>query len=275
MSKHHANKKPKGNYFRELDKVILKTTGAGKEKRNITLNQLFNLLSRKSINDNDICQKDNNINKYIIEDARTLLIAKFPGLYADYIEGWPKSTHSFLLDQNLQRDLSINLWHDFGRATHTEIEGMDKAVDSIVWKWAVENNIKAIITNDLAMGNIKKDLGAIAVKHAHDTSDKDAKNLPFIIQVESQITDDVNTILKNNKGKINYHIENRTTPYIYLTAKKCVTGPSYEDIAKYKWPVIQGMINDLSYSLKLERQSRSAASPSSDQAPIARRHHGC
>ncbi len=256
----------------ELDSTVLKTVLVkGGKVRKVTLRDVFNHLSNKRLNDNAISKKDPDISHNDIKAARSILISKFPGLYADHVEGWPATVHHFLIDENLSKLFAISLWHAFGRATHTEHADLNGAKDPQVWRWAIKNKIKAIVTRDKRMINAKEDLGLIAVKNAYDLLHREtprrcklkAEDLPLLIQIEAEHSESVSEILEKHKETILNHLENRTVPYILLTKEQCVIGPTYEDIEKYDWFVIKGMIASIDKSAKEARQQKnSSASPS-------------
>ena len=256
----------------KLEKSVVRTFNARDNSTpiyKIALKEVFNHLAK--CHSAPKRKKKSNLPSGIfpetLEYTKGFLIARMPGLYADMIGGWPRSTHKFLIDENLPSSLGVDLWDSFGRATHTNFENLNGEKDKRVWEWAKGNEVSAIITRDRRMSDLG-DLGLIAVKHAHDLLRKRKKhdhpiqmpNLPLIIQIDSRSKKSVHTLMKLHKSEISAHLERRNTPYIFLTDEKCITGPSYDDVGKYNWETIKYMASDIIE--KSKKKNYSSASPS-------------
>ncbi|PJB69073.1 MAG: hypothetical protein CO093_11390 [Alphaproteobacteria bacterium CG_4_9_14_3_um_filter_47_13] len=254
-----------------LGKRILKTVlpkDENNEAITITLRDVFNALAAKNGNDEKVIREYKHISHNTIAAARELLIARFPNLYADHIAGKSKTPHYFLIDANLSTTLSTGLWHEFGRATHTKYEGLSTCNDQDVWQWAIRHKLSSIITCDKRMSDHTKDLGAIAVKHTHDILYKNktskastkAGSLPLLIQIPSESELSKQDLLQLHRKTIMQHLENRTTPYIFLNEKECIIGPTYEELARHSWETIKSMTKDIWE--KTRPQTCPSASPS-------------
>jgi len=223
---------------------------SGAPPQEISLRQIFNSMAR----DSGIRGMEESVQQgqkvFIkckktpaVEMGRAFLIAKFPGLYADFVAGWPGTSRRFLIDENLSMTLAGKLWKDFGRATHTNLENLGGRKDQEVWRWAVHNNIDAIISCDMRMRDHEKDISLIAVHETFEALCKakhagvgiDTKSLPLIIQIETISTENATDILEKHKEFVLKNVRTRTTPYIYLTNDLTVCGPSYDDIREKDW----------------------------------------
>lgn len=263
------------NQLEKLDKTVVRTFDPRDEHSPIykkPLRDVFNCLAKQKNKSKKAQKKQklpNGIYPETLRHTRSYLIARLPGLYADNIGGWPFSTHRFLIDENLPSTLSIDLWRNFGRATHTNFEDLNGKKDDKVWSWASGNSISAIITRDRRMSD-QNDLGLIAVKRAHDLLRKRKKitypvempHQPLLIQIDSKSRKSVLSLMRIHKEDIMKHLERRTVPYVFLTDTHCITGPSYTDIAKYDWTTIKQMASDIIGKTKTRPQTSPSASPS-------------
>ena len=249
--------------FKFLDQRVLddeSNDGAAQEAQ-VTLRQVFNELAKGNSN-RQITQNNPEISGHVINIARLKLIAKSPGLYADYISKWPGSSKVFLLDECVSRYAAISIWEALGRSMHTKYAGLNSAKDNDVWAWAKKNKVDAIITHDHSVTFYDKDLTLIAVKNAHDLLKRRPEfhhpttmpRLPLIIQLEMKKASDAVALLKQHKQTIIEHINNRTHPYIFLREDRFIEGPSYTDIARINdWDTLHRMTQNI---LRKEIRSR-------------------
>lgn len=253
----------------------IRSKRSGTPPQEISLRQIFNSMTR----DSGIRGMEESVQqgrKVLIkckktpaaEMGRAVLIARFPGLYADFIAGWPGTSRRFLIDENLSMTLAGKLWKDFGRATHTNFENLDGRKDQEVWRWATNNNIDAIISSDMRMRNHETDLSLIAVHETFQTLKNakahnieiDTKDLPLIIQVELNSTQEVGNILEKHKEFILKNVRTRTAPYIYLGNDLAVCGPSYDDIREKDWDGVLATIRDIKNAVRPARPPRNPPS---------------
>ncbi len=257
----------------KLDETVVETFNPRNEESAIhrkSLRSVFNHMAQSAGSQISL-RRPKGIYPETIRFTTSYLIAKMPGLYADHIGGWPGSSHRFLVDENLPKDMGSHLWQAFGRATHTYYEGLNGEKDDKVWRWAVQSRVSAIITRDRRMTD-NGDLGLIAVRHAYDLLRKrknvsfpvEMPNLPLIIQIDSKSKRSVLSLLKEHKEEIMEHLQYRTSPYVFLTDTHCVKGPSYDDIAKYDWATIKHMAADIIAKTKMKNgpQNGPSFSPS-------------
>lgn len=266
----------KGNsQLEKLEKTVVRTFNPRDEHSPVyrkSLRKVFNCLANNKDHKKPV--KNENLPDGIfpetLEYARSFIIAKLPGLYADNIGGWPKTHYRFLVDENLPPVTVRDLWKEFGRATHTNFEKLATENDKKVWNWAESNAMSAIVTRDKRMSD-QTDLGMIAVRRAYDLlrKRKSVKNpvymprQPLLIQIDSTSKKSVLSMMSLYKKEIMEHLENRSVPYIFLTDKRCITGPSYDDIAKYDWNTIKQMASDiLNKARRQTTQTYPSASPS-------------
>ena len=262
-----------------LDKTVVESYDRTDESTPIytkTLRSVFNAIAK---NPHGKAVNPQNLPKGIFPEtltaARSFIIAHMPGLYADYAEGWPLTPHVFLIDENLPRTLGSDLWKEFGRATHTDYEALSGQHDKDVWRWARLNDVSAVITRDKRMTNDGQDLGLIAVRHAYDLLKKRKKNvhpvempnMPLLIQLTSRTKKSPMTLLETHWDAIMEHLEKRTTPYIFLTEKECVNGPSYSDLTRHDWATIKIMARDIVLQSKGKTRKNKGNGPPPPAAP--------
>lgn len=224
--------------------------------RSIKLRDIFNILATEKLSDGQITRKYPDIQFDMIQKARAVMIAYNPGFYAACTKTWP-GRYLHLIDACISKNLAPKLWQEFGRATHTDFENLSKKKDRHVWAWAECNtedwaghkHIDAIITRDLAMNGETEDLGLIAVKRAHDLLTQSArngtiemKNLPLVIQVRGRKPHEISALMHDNKDFILKNIRHRIRPYIYLSDRGILAGPTYQRLAENDWNQVLDMI---------------------------------
>lgn len=239
----------------KLDQTTVETYRNSNKPKTLTLREVFNLMAACDTPGKPDKRRKGPVPEGVlpetIEDVRNYLIARLPGLYADQIGGWPGTAHQFLLDENLSKMAASALWKTFGRATHTSYENLNGKKDPDVWKWAVRSDISAIVTRDRRMSS-DQDLGLIAVRHSFDMIKKRGAPPkvppPLVIQIVAPSMKSVVKIMAQHREEILRHLQKQTSPYIVLTETRCLSGPSFSDLALYKWETVQKVMDDIKYA---------------------------
>lgn len=207
----------------------------------ITLKEIHDYLARGMTTKN-IVQMRPEIRPESVTLARAFLIANSASEYDKTIKNQtPEKNYRILIDENLPPSMIAALHDRYGYITHTEYVGLNSKKDPEVWKWAVNNNIDAILTRDRNKKS-KQDLTRIAIYEAEDILkaqfDRDQysvslSSLPLIVHINVFTTNTyqrcANLFLKNADA-VHDNIENRVSPFIRVSPEGIVHGHDYEKI---------------------------------------------